>query len=105
MSEQLAEIERDIRAFADPGSDVLVEKDGAMWEQHGKELRVTFSSSKVSRYPDVVVNHDRFSYAEFFASHYMADLRHLAEFTLRTRQAHPYYIETSARQEDEDGQP
>ena len=106
----LKEIDKDIRAFADPGSPVVVEPSSAVWEKDGKECSIKFTAAGPNSFPDVNILKKRMSYRSFLASEWMADLHSLGEFILKTHQRSYEYLETSARIEDDeppqaDGQP
>ena len=51
--DKLREITRDIRAFADPGTDVLIDKDLICWEQNGRERTVTLVGAPGSELPAI----------------------------------------------------
>lgn len=97
----LDEIERDIRAFADPGTAVLVDSASAIWERDGKQFHATFTASGQQNYPDVTIIDTRIPYREFLASEYMADLRTFAEFIVKTTARPNAYIETDATLDDD----
>ena len=102
MVTMLNSIERDLRAFADPGSVVLVDRDTAVWVQHGQEMTVRFSAAAPGAYPDVTVDDVKMPYRAFLASHYVADLTRLADFIVKTLVPAKASIETSAKLEDPD---
>jgi hypothetical protein len=99
----LDEIERDLKAFADPGATVVVARDSAVWEQDGKEIAVRFSAgADPNGYPDVLVEGTRLPYRSFLASPFIADLGRFAEFIVKTDRRGGGFVETLARKEDED---
>lgn len=100
----LHDIERDLRAFADPGTDVIISGDSAVWEQDGGERSVKFLRRIGADVPDVEYMGRRLSYRAFLAGPDMADLGRLAEFIQKTTRASPNFVETGARIEDEEGQ-
>ncbi len=99
----LSEIERDIRAFADPGSGIMVDSNSAIWEKDGRAYTATFSSGGSNRFPDVGLEERKMSYQSFLASPWMADLASLAEFISKRDSKSGVYLETTARIESEDG--
>lgn len=101
----LLEIERDLRAFADPGAPVVVASDSAVWEQYGREMNVRFSAATdPNGFPDVTVDGTKLTYRGFLASPIMADLGRLAEFILKTDRRGGGFVETLASSEDEDSE-
>lgn len=96
---QLADIRRDVTAFADPGTDVMVEPDGLMWEKDGREHEAELLQGTV---PRVRIEGAAMRYGMFLASHLMADLPRLAEFMLKTMQhSKDPYVPASATGPDD----
>ncbi|HXI64831.1 MAG TPA: NACHT domain-containing protein [Gemmatimonadales bacterium] len=98
----LQEIERDIRAFADPGSPILVEAGSAVWEQNGREMAVRFSAAGPHGFPDVTVDGLRLSYRAFLSGPRMADLARFAQFVVKAYTRTEEFIDTEAVHRDED---
>lgn len=88
------QIELDLRAFADPGSDVLLVDNEIIWEQDATERRAKL----LTRDGQIFVDQDgtQLSYRSFLASESMANLRHLAQFITKTIAQPDHYIETEA---------
>ena len=93
----LNSIEKDLHAFADPGSSVLVDQSGAQWFQDGEEMNIRFFSRPGSDLPGVEFRGERWPYLAFLASPWMADLQRLATFTARLYSWSGHYIETDAQ--------
>lgn len=89
------QIEIDLRAFADPGSDILIVDGEMMWEQDAVERRIRLF---VNQDGNLAVEHEglRLSYRQFLASEGMANLRHLAQFMTKTIRQPDHYIATEA---------
>ncbi len=98
----IAEIKRDVRAFSDPGSDVLAEGGILVWEKGGNEREVTLLQSAAGALPDVVCNDSRMNYKSFLASPHLADLQQLAQFVVKTTPNEPGYVDTLAVARDDD---
>src|SRR6266516_2676087 len=98
----LEEIERDIRAFADPGSPILVEAGSAVWEQNGREVAVRFSAAGPHGFPDVTLDGVRLPYRAFLSSPRMADLGRFAQFIVKAYTRAEEFIDTEAVHRDED---
>lgn len=99
--EALKEIEKDLRAFADPGSEVAVDQGSAIFERNGREIVLKFSAPPSGHLPDVIVGQSRMSYKQFLASDLMADLKTFADFIVKTSKKSYDYLETSARLSDD----
>src|SRR4051812_45941575 len=83
----LEEIERDLRAFADPWSPVIVEKAQAVWERDGTEVSIGFAApADQSAFPDVITGGQRVPYRSFLAGPQMANLATFAEFITKTHE-------------------
>lgn len=98
----LAEIERDLGAFADPGTPIIVDKESAVWEQNGSLMNVVFKHRPAQQFPDLVLGEERLSYAQFLAGPQMANLKSLAGFIQKTTPRNRTFIETSATWMDDD---
>ncbi len=84
MVTMLNSIERDLRAFADPRSVVLVYRDTAVCVLLSQEMTVPFSAAAPVAYPDVTVDDVKMPYLAFLSSHYVAYLTRLADFIVNT---------------------
>jgi len=100
----LEEIERDLQAFADPGTSVLVDASSATWEQDGKEISVAFSAGEPQGFPNVSVDGAQLSYRAFLASPWMANLQQFAEFIQKTDHRGPGFINTNATLLNDEGE-
>lgn len=98
---RLLDIERDLEAFADPGTEPLVDKDLVYWEQDGQERIATLVGVPGSELPDLVVAGIQMSYQDFLAGPHMANLGRLAQFMPKTIRADDY-IPTRASTGDGD---
>ena len=98
---RLFDIERDIQAFADPGTEPLVDKELVYWEQDGQERSATLVGVPGSDLPDLVIDGVQMSYQEFLAGPHMASLKRLAQFMPKTIRADDY-IPTRASTADRD---
>ncbi len=97
MEDVLREIRGDLAAFADPGSDMEVAEQGALWIQDGEEREVTFRLDRdASRHPRVAVAGHEMSYRDFLASPGMADLGKFARFTKNVVPRTSAHIHTTA---------
>lgn len=96
------EIERDVRAFADPGSDVLAEPRNLVWEQGGAMHDVGLRQSAHGSWPDIRLNGAWINYKSFLASTRLADLHQLAQFVVKTTVEDPEYVDTLAIGSDEE---
>lgn len=108
IEEVKEEIKSDVRAFADPGSAVVVEPDGLAWEQGGKTCHGDFLQSAGQMWPDIRLNGVRMNYKSFLASRDLADLDQLAQFVVKTTPDEPGYVGTLAvasDDEDEETEP
>ncbi len=97
----LKEIERDLRAFADPWSEIMIDNTSAVWERDGVEITATFAAAASGGFPDVVLRGRRTSYREFLASPDMANLNTFADSIAKTHPRQLGYIDTSARLVDD----
>ena len=98
---RLSDIERDIQAFADPGTEPLADKELVYWEQDGQERSATLVGVPGSDLPDLVIDGVQMSYQEFLAGPHMASLKRLAQFMPKTIRADDY-IPTRASTGDRD---
>lgn len=73
-------IRNDLSSFVDIGKDLLVDDSGAKWIQNKKEMVIRFTRGEY--YPNVVFQNKQYTYKDFFASEYMADLFSLSESML-----------------------
>lgn len=92
----LIQIKRDIRAFADPGTDVLVDNDLICWEQDGSERTATLVGVAGGGLPDVEIEGTRLTYRSFLAGPQMANLDRLAEFMPKIIGKPRNYVSTKA---------
>jgi hypothetical protein len=99
----LDEIEQDLRAFADPSSPVIVEKNTAMWEQDGQNRTLAFSRAADGGLLVRTESGDQLKYRDFLAGPTMADLRRFANYILKTRTEPQGFIETTGTWQDPDG--
>lgn len=98
----LTEIERDLRAFADPWSPVAIDKTSAVWERDGREMSIEFAASAdPSSFPDVLFAGNRMPYRAFLASSSMANLATFAEFVAKTHIRRDAYVDTWAVLEED----
>ena len=96
------EIKRDIVPFADPGYEIVVEDALLMWRKDGVDQTAALVQAPGGGQPDVKIDGgEAMSYPAFLASHYLADLRGLAEFILKTIPSLEPYIETRASKADD----
>jgi len=98
------EIKKDIRRFADPGSDVLTDGSTLIWERDGRTREATLRQSDDGSLPDVCVGDAWMKYRDFLAGPEMADLYRLAQFVVKTAHDRPEYVRTLARAGDTDDQ-
>ena len=91
-------IKRDFEAFADPGTTVVVEHEGALWKQGGEDRTCAFVQAMTS-HPNVKHNGEVLPYRGFLASSSMANLASLANF-IRNTELSPNLIDTTAQLED-----
>ena len=87
---RLPDIERDIDAFADPGTEVAVDKEVVYWEQDGQERTANLRAAPGRELPDLVIEGVQMSYRDFLAGPHMANLDRLAEFMPKTIRAEDY---------------
>lgn len=90
-----ARIRRDIRPFADPGSEVLSDSDQLYWEKDGEEHFARLNEAH-GDLPRVTINGVDMAYRDFLASAYMADLQRLAEFIPKSLDHPDDYVDTRA---------
>lgn len=83
-------IRKDFAAFADPATPVEVHGNVIKWVQGHEARSATLVPS--AQIPDIVFGERTFSYGEFFASPFMADLRGLAEMMRLTLPRMPGYV-------------
>ena len=97
---QLAEIKRDITAFADPGTEVMVGTETLMWEKDGRGCEAEILQGTE---PQVRIDGATMLYGRFIGSHHMADLPRLAEFIRKTMPPpeDPYVAAAASGPEDE----
>ena len=76
----LEQLRNDFSCFVDLGKELFLDESGAKWVQNRKEIAIRFSRGEY--YPNVIYMDKSYSYKEFFASEYMADLKSLAESML-----------------------
>ena len=100
LAELSNEIRKDIRPFADPGTDILFEKHQLLWTQGGATRDAILHSSG-GGLPDITIDGNRMDYKSFLASHYMADLSELAGFMEKTIRLPSQYVATSATTTDD----
>jgi len=91
-----AQIRRDVRPFADPGSEVLGDSDQLYWEKDGEEYFARLNEAPGDLFPRVTINGVEMAYREFLASAYMADLQRLAEFIPKSLDHPDDYVDTRA---------
>ncbi|MXW18662.1 MAG: NACHT domain-containing protein [Gemmatimonadetes bacterium] len=91
-----ARIRRDIRPFADPGSEVLSDSDQLYWEKDGEEHFARLNEAPGDLFPRVTINGVDMAYRDFLASAYMADLQRLAEFIPKSLDHPDDYVDTRA---------
>ena len=96
------EITRDVRAFADPGSDVIAEPQNLFWEQGGAIHDVGLRQSANGPWPDIRLNGAWINYKSFLASAHLADLHQLAQFVVKTTVEETGYVDTLAVGSDEE---
>lgn len=104
----IAEVKRDIRTFADPGSDVLTDARTLVWEQGGRAREVELLRPSHGTFPDIRLNGVPMNYQAFLASAHLADLDQLANFVVKTTPDEPAYVGTLAAvtgDEDEETDP
>lgn len=100
------EIERDVRAFADPGSDVLSGPTNLVWERGGHTYDVGLRQSASGPLPDIRLDGTWIDYKSFLASSDVADLYQFAQFVVKTTVDEPGYVDTLAvGNEDDDESP
>lgn len=100
--ELLGDIERDLRAFADPWSTVIVDPTSAVWERDGIEKTVQFARPEGPQaFPDVIADGKRFSYRNFLAGPWMANLATFADFVTKTHSPQVEYVDTWAHYTDD----
>lgn len=97
----IEEIKRDVRAFADPGSDVLADERALVWEQGGSAREVELRSAD-GMLPDIRHNGIRMDYKSFLASRHLADLHQFAQFVVKTTPDKSEYVETLAVASDDE---
>ena len=98
----IEEIKRDVRAFADPGSDVLADEQTLVWEQGGTERVVTLLQSADGAWPAISLNGIQMNYTSFLASWHLADLHQLAQFVVKTTPEESGYVDTLAVSTDDE---
>lgn len=96
------EIKRDVRAFADPGSDVLAEPRNLVWEKGGHTYDVGLRQSDSGPLPDIRLNGAWIDYKSFLASPDVADLCQFAQFVVKTTVDEPGYVAMSAVGSEDD---
>lgn len=96
------EIKRDVRPFADPGSDVLVDGSTLIWERDGRTCEATLRQSDDGSLPEVCIGDAWMKYRDFLAGPEMADLHRFAQFVVKTASDRPEYVPTLARIGDSD---
>lgn len=105
VNAQLAEIEKDLRAFADPWSDIAIDKGSAVWERDGETISVEFAApAGGGSYPDIIHNGTRSTYKQFLAGPAMASLASLADSIVKMHAPKHQYVDTWASLAD-DGLP
>ncbi len=87
---RLFDIERDIRAFADPGTHVLADEELICWEQDGSERSATLVGVPGKDRPDIEIAGVQMSYPDFLASPHVASLERLAAFMPKTIEVKDY---------------
>ena len=97
-----AQIRRDIRPFADPGSEVIDESDELYWEKDGDAHTARLKEAPGEYLPLITINGVDMAYRDFLASTYMADLPHLAEFIPKSLDRAHDYVNTRASHSDGD---
>ena len=98
--DKLLEIRRDIKAFADPATEVLVDNDLVYWEQDGRERTATLVGVPGNELPDVEMEGTTVSYRSFLAGPHMASLDRLAEFMPKIIGEPGDYVPTKASSAD-----
>ena len=93
-------IRRDIRPFADPGSEVLGESDEIYWEKDGEAHTATLKEAPGDYLPSITMNGVDMTYRHFLASPHMADLHRLAEFMPKSLDHPEDYVDTRASLSD-----
>ena len=93
-----AQIRRDIRPFADPGSEVIDESDELYWEKDGEAHTARLKEAPGDYLPLITINGVDMAYRDFLASAYMADLPRLAEFIPKSLDRPDDYVDTRASQ-------
>ncbi len=93
-------IRRDIRPFADPGSEVLGESDEIYWEKDGEAHTATLKETPGDYLPSITMNGVDMTYRHFLASSHMADLHRLAEFMPKSLDHPEDYVDTRASLSD-----
>lgn len=97
------EIKRDVRAFADPGSEVLAESTNLSWEKEGEMYVVGLRQSAGGPLPDIRLNNGAWiDYKSFLASSDVADLYQFAQFIVKTTVDEPGYVDTLAVGNEDD---
>lgn len=97
----VTDIKGDLRAFADPGTEVVDEGNEILWEQNGRARTLKLFRGQPQEEAKVEFEGRRYSYTGFLASEHMSNMRQLAEFTVRTTLPQQSYIPTTARLEAE----
>ncbi len=101
----LLQIKRDIKAFADPGTHVLVDNAMIYWVQDGSERTATLVGVAGGGLPDVVMEGTRLTYRSFLAGPQMANLDRLAEFMPKIIGEPRNYVSTKASTEEHEVAP
>lgn len=91
-----ARIRRDIRPFADPGSEVLGDSDQLYWEKDGEAHTASLKAAPGDYLPLISIKGVDMAYRDFLASAYMADLQRLAEFIPKSLDHPDDYVDTRA---------
>lgn len=91
-----ARIRRDIRPFADPGSEVLGESDELYWEKDGEAHTARLKEAPGDYLPLIRIKGTDMAYRDFLASAHMADLQRLAEFIPKSLDHPDDYVDTRA---------
>ena len=91
----LEQIERDLRAFADPGTPVVVDKTTAIWEQKGRSRSLSFRRAVTGELRVEPDGGEPVTYRQFLAGPDMADLQQLADFMLKVREEPHGFVETT----------
>ena len=94
------QIRRDIRPFADPGSEVLGESDELYWEKDGEAHTAKLKEVPGDYLPQIAMNGIDMPYSEFLASAHMADLQRLADFIPKSLDHPKDYVDTRASLSD-----